>query len=144
MWPSTWQFGWFQNINVCNNETHIDKYWLHPKRTWTHRALPSSGCNIWTRFWLVTGRLKWLSCGRCHLISQQLIPWPQPLNEIIRSLYAKGGSSGRRTSQLYRHYLWIIIVIKGSNWISVWHAIWSGFRARHVWRRLVDLTYVWD
>ena len=29
----------------------------------------------------------------------------QPLNEIGKSLYAKGGSSGRRTSQLHRHYL---------------------------------------
>ena len=28
----------------------------------------------------------------------------QPLNEIGKSLYTKGGSSGRRTSQLYRHY----------------------------------------
>ena len=73
MWPSTWQFGWFQNIDVCNNETHINKYWLHPKRSWTHRALPSSGYHIWTRFRLVIGRLKWLSCGRWHLIFQQLI-----------------------------------------------------------------------
>ena len=86
MWPSTWQFGWFQNIDVCNNETHINTYWLHPKSSWTHRALPSSGCNIWTMFRLVTGRLKWLSCGKCHLIFQQLIPWPQTLNEIVINL----------------------------------------------------------
>ena len=66
---STWQF-----------ETHMNKYWLHPKRSWTYCALPSSGCNIWTRFRLVIGRLKWLSCVRCHLIFQHLIPWPQPLN----------------------------------------------------------------
>ena len=36
MWPSTWQFGWCQNIDVCNNETHINKYW-----SWTMSSLSS-------------------------------------------------------------------------------------------------------
>ena len=65
----------------------------------------SFGCNVWTRFLLVIGWLKWLCCGWCHFILQQFIPWHQPLNEIVKSLYSEGGSSGRRTSQLYRHYL---------------------------------------
>ena len=140
MWPSTWHFGEFQNINVYNNETHIINTEVM-NRSCTSQLL----LQYLDKASILQACLKACKVERTGDWTTQMIelwrmsPWPQPLSEIVKSLYAEGGSSVRRASQLYKHYLCGCHVIRRSNWILGWPAtcIWSGCREGEAWRRLV-------